>query len=517
MLRSTFVLICLGLICPSLANAQPNFRFFEPVNPPRSIQVMVHRGMAMMAPENSRAAIGKCAEDYCEWAEIDVRLTKDGQHVVIHNGTVNTTTNGKGPVSELTLEEIKKLDAGAWFAARFAGTEILTLREALEIAKGKINLYLDCKQIDPKRLVEDVVATGMENQVIIYDTPAILAEVKAFSKGTVPVMAKYRQTVDFDKFVREVAPAAVEIDAEEVTSEVCQKFHAAGIKVQAQVLGPLRDRPEVWGKVIDAGVDWLQTDDPAGLLFFHVRRLVKQFPVMIALHRGASRYAPENSLPAIREAARLGADFAEIDIRTSKDGKTVLIHDNTVNRTTNGKGSVKELTFDELTALSCGAWFRNQLNDLRVPSFDEGLANYGSQMGAYLDAKDVAPDVLSAMIKKYDLTLRHVVYQSLEYCDRLKKLDPTVRTMPPLKRFEDIARVAAIGAYAVDASWSALSAETIAECHRNGIKVFSDALGANENVEQYTKAIGWGIDCIQTDHPLRVLRAIELLSSKSRN
>ena len=157
------------------------------------------------------------------------------------------------------------------------------------------------------------------------------------------------------------------------------------------------------------------------------------------------------------------------------------------------------------------AWFRNQLRDLRVPSFDAGLANYGPRMGAYLDAKDVAPAVLSEMIKKYDLTQRHVVYQSLEYCDRLKKLDPTVRTMPPLKRFEDVARVAAIGAYAVDASWSALSAETIAECHRNGIKVFSDALGPNEKVEQYTKAIGWGIDCIQTDHPLRVLRAIELL------
>ena len=83
--------------------------------------------------------------------------------------------------------------------------------------------------------------------------------------------------------------------------------------------------------------------------------------------------------------------------------------------------------------------------------------------------------------------------------------------MPPLKRPEDLDSVAATKPYAVDAGWKILSKELIADCHRHGIKVFSDALGSNETVEHYLKAIEWGIDCIQTDHPLRVLRAIELV------
>ena len=511
MLDQMIRVLLLSLLVPSLASAQPRFSFFEPVNPPRAVQVIVHRGLAVAAPENSAAAIEMCVQDYCEWVEIDVRLTKDGQHVIVHNDTVDATTNGTGRVSELPLAELQQLDAGSWFAPRFAKSRLLSLPEALALAKGKVNLYLDCKQIDPKRLVDDVIAAGMERQVIVYDSPAVLTQVRELSSGRVPGMTKYRPSMDFDAFVKDVAPAAVEIDANEVTTELCQKFHAAGIKVQAKVLGQEWDQPKVWSQVIEAGVDWLQTDDPAGVLFFNARRLRPKFPVMIALHRGASRYAPENTIPAIRQAARLGADFAEIDIRTTKDGQTILMHDGTVNRTTSGKGAVSELLFEDAIRLPAGLWFGKPFREIHVPSFEAGLLEFGDQMGAYLDAKAIAPEALLAAIRAHRLSDRHVVFQSVAYCETLRKLDPTVRTMPPLKRPEDLDSVAATKPYAVDAGWKILSKELIADCHRHGIKVFSDALGSNETVEHYLKAIEWGIDCIQTDHPLRVLRAIELV------
>src|ERR1041385_8623410 len=60
------------------------FSFFEPIQPPRPFQVMVHRGAANQAPENTRPALQRCIEDGFEWAEVDVRLTKDGQHVLSH-------------------------------------------------------------------------------------------------------------------------------------------------------------------------------------------------------------------------------------------------------------------------------------------------------------------------------------------------------------------------------------------------------------------------------------------------
>lgn len=509
-MRCPSTIVALLFFTPAFADAQLNFRFYEPVTPPRAIQLMVHRGLSVSAPENSALAIDSCARDYCEWAEIDVRLSKDGTHVIIHDDSVTSTTDGSGRVADLTLDELKRLDAGSWFAKRFAGNRILTLSEALEVAKGKVNLYLDCKQINPKALVEEIIAREMQSQVVVYANPDVLSQVKAAANGTVAGMTKYRPTMGFDGFVKEVAPAAVEIDADEVTPELCKRFHTAGIKVQVKVLGEKWDNPVVWGKAIDSGADWLQTDDPAGIRFFDVRRRIGKFPVMIACHRGANRYAPENTLPAIRDAARLGVDFAEIDIRTTKDGRTILMHDGTVNRTTNGTGNVREFLFDDVTGLSAGEWFGGRFKDTRVPSFDEALKEFGPTMGGYLDAKDIAPELLIEAIRKYGFSDRHVVYQSAQYCGRLRKLDPTVRTLPPLRRVEQLDAVAAIQPYGVDAAWSSLSEEMIAECHRRGIKVFSDALGQNETVEQYGKAIGWGIDCIQTDHPLRVLRAIEL-------
>jgi glycerophosphoryl diester phosphodiesterase len=503
------------LIASSPALAQPNFRFFEPVDPPRKTQVMVHRGMATAAPENSATAIEMCARDYCEWAEIDVRLTKDGRHVVIHNDSVDGTTNGTGRVADLTLDELKKLDAGAWFAKRFAGRQLLTLPEALAVAKGKINLYLDCKRIDPKLLVEEVTAARMERQVIVYANPKVLAEVRAASKGSVPGMTKYHpKTMPFADFVRDVAPAAVEIDAGELTAELCQQFHAAGIKVEAKVLGEKWDNPQTWGQVIAAGADWLQTDEPAAVLFFHARRTLGTFPVKISAHRGANRYAPENTVPSIRGAARIGVDFAEVDIRTTKDGKHVLLHDGTLNRTTEGKGPVRQVTFEEATKLSAGTWFGKPFRETRVPSFEEGLTALGDKCGMYLDSKDIAPEALIAAIHKYHLEDRHVVYQSVGFCDNIRKMDPQVRTLPPLRKLEQLDAVAAIKPYGVDAQWTILSNDMIAKCHEKGIQVFSDALGANESVEKYRQAMDWGIDCIQTDYPLRVLRAIELRAAK---
>ena len=73
------------LIAIPVAALAADFKFFEPLNPPRPFQVMVHRGEADQAPENTRPALQRCVEDLFEWAEVDVRLTKDHQHVLCHD------------------------------------------------------------------------------------------------------------------------------------------------------------------------------------------------------------------------------------------------------------------------------------------------------------------------------------------------------------------------------------------------------------------------------------------------
>jgi glycerophosphoryl diester phosphodiesterase len=172
------------------------------------------------------------------------------------------------------------------------------------------------------------------------------------------------------------------------------------------------------------------------------------------------------------------------------------------------------LTFEQTQQFSAGSRFSNAFRDSRLPTLDAGLSALGKTTGVYLDAKDIAPESLLAEIHKHRLEDRHVVYQSTAYCARLRKLDPRVRILPPLRSLEQLEDVAAVKPFGVDVRWSLLSQELIARCHQKGILVFSDALGFNESVDKYRAALRWGIDCIQTDHPLRVLRAIELMAAR---
>lgn len=95
--------------------------------------VCAHRGDVKHAPENTIPAIKSAVEKGVHMIEFDVRMTKDGHLVLMHDETVNRTTNGKGKVSELISEEIYKLDAGSWFSESFKGTKVPSLAEAMSV------------------------------------------------------------------------------------------------------------------------------------------------------------------------------------------------------------------------------------------------------------------------------------------------------------------------------------------------------------------------------------------------
>ncbi|AJR05787.1 glycerophosphoryl diester phosphodiesterase [Photobacterium gaetbulicola] len=121
-----------------------------------------HRGAAALAPENTIASINKAAEAGVKWVEIDTQLSADGIPVVIHDETVNRCTDGKGRIADLTLAQLKRLDAGSWFHPSYANERIPTLVEALDACLSLgLTLNLELKvhhdeQIEP--LVNSVVA-----------------------------------------------------------------------------------------------------------------------------------------------------------------------------------------------------------------------------------------------------------------------------------------------------------------------------------------------------------------------
>src|ERR1700683_1897805 len=110
--------------------------------------------------------------------------------------------------------------------------------------------------------------------------------------------------------------------------------------------------------------------------------------VLTSAHRGEHAHHPENSLPAIQGAIDAGIDFVELDVRTTSDGQLVLMHDPTVDRMTDGKGKVKDMTLAEIKKLDLGVRFPGQFPNLRVPTFDEVLELCKGKIGIYVDTKD---------------------------------------------------------------------------------------------------------------------------------
>ncbi|WP_020401917.1 glycerophosphodiester phosphodiesterase [Gracilimonas tropica] len=107
--------------------------------------VIAHRGASAYYPENTMSAFKAALEMGAEMIEADVSLSKDGVPVVIHDEELRRTTNGSGLVSDHTVEELKRLDAGAWFGQAHAGEQIPTLEELLTLATGKIALNIEIK------------------------------------------------------------------------------------------------------------------------------------------------------------------------------------------------------------------------------------------------------------------------------------------------------------------------------------------------------------------------------------
>ena len=113
----------------------------------RSVRrIIAHRGSRADRPENTRAAYERAIQAGATAIETDVTVSRDGRLVVMHDGTVDRTTNGSGPVDGLKLAELKRLDAGSWFHPRFKNERVLTLREVLELCKGRVGVVVDSKE-----------------------------------------------------------------------------------------------------------------------------------------------------------------------------------------------------------------------------------------------------------------------------------------------------------------------------------------------------------------------------------
>lgn len=180
--------------------------------------VIAHRGGSAYSPENTMSAFRKAVSMKAEMIELDVLLSKDGVPVVIHDATVDRTTNTKGTVSDFTLAELRKMDAGSWFDEKFKGEKIPTLEEVLQFAKDKIAVNIEIKT----EAVTDSVKNGIVEKCLKIVGKAGVKNQVIFSSFD------YRALNHLEELAPEMPKAMLyekSQSGEKLPSELVQEYH----------------------------------------------------------------------------------------------------------------------------------------------------------------------------------------------------------------------------------------------------------------------------------------------------
>ncbi len=227
--------------------------------------VVCHRGDHTQAPENTLEAFSNAIKDGADFVEIDLRTTVDSQLVIMHDATVDRMTDGKGFVKDLTFDAIRKLKVKG-------GAPVPTFGEVLELCKDKINIYLDFKNADPAQAYKEILAAGMEKQVVVY----LNAEQQYYkwraAAPDMPLMVSLPGSIKKDTTAMKdfLGKARVEIldgDYNEYTADMVTVANRLGYLVLPDIEGP-KESPELWSIPIGMGVRALQTDHPADLIHY---------------------------------------------------------------------------------------------------------------------------------------------------------------------------------------------------------------------------------------------------------
>jgi len=245
--------------------------------------------------------------------------------------------------------------------------------------------------------------------------------------------------------------------------------------------------------------------------------LQEKSTMQISAHRGNASSAPENTLAAFKNALKAGAHFIEVDVRTTKDGILMIMHDANLERTTNGKGAFKLYDAKYLKTLSAGKGYADSFENEKIPTLEESCQliyewnlTHKAKTFFYIDAKDVEPKPLLSILRKYNLEANSVFYGSDDFLHRLKMEFEGAKLLPALKNpNEIIEKFNKLKPFAFDASWLSLTKEMVDEIHRLGVKVFTDLLGPLDTEINYMKARDMGLDLIQTDRILAVQKIVK--------
>lgn len=224
-------------------------------------QITSHRGNSSAAPENTLPAVQSAIDELADYAEIDIQETKDGVLVLMHDKTLYRTTRNTAHVYDLTYDEIESLDAGSWFRSEFAGTKVPTLREVLELCKGKIKLNIEVKITGhestlTEQLLSLIDEFEFEQQCVITSTNTnILKQIKEQNSN---LKTGYIISVAYGNFYDKDYIDFFSMKSTFVTERIVQQAHALGKEVHVWTVNSKSELT----RVKELGVDSVITDYP---------------------------------------------------------------------------------------------------------------------------------------------------------------------------------------------------------------------------------------------------------------
>jgi glycerophosphoryl diester phosphodiesterase len=227
-------------------------------------------------------------------------------------------------------------------------------------------------------------------------------------------------------------------------------------------------------------------------------------------HRGASGYAPENTFAAFRRALAMGVAFIETDLQLSRDARLVAIHDATVNRTTNGQGTVHDMTLAELRRLDAGSWFGSEFSGERIPTIEE-ILQFAKKHDVvfYLEMKPSGSwggehALISALRDSGEIARTVVISFDAGILAGVRKIEPTLMTgfLFDGQIEKPLEKALEIGARQVAVRGDLVTARLLKEARERDLQVVCWTVNQPAHLRLLAEA---GVDGIMSDYPDRLV------------
>ncbi|MBY7102259.1 glycerophosphodiester phosphodiesterase [Bacillus sp. 6YEL31] len=248
-------------------------------------------------------------------------------------------------------------------------------------------------------------------------------------------------------------------------------------------------------------------------------------------HRGASAYAPEHTIAAYKLGQQLKGDYIEIDLQMTKDGHLLAMHDETVNRTTNGKGLVKEHTLEEMKQLNLGSFFnekypnlaKKEFENAKVPKLKEIIEMFGHNANYYIETK--SPDEYPGMeeklleiIKYYQISDKVIIQsfseESLQKIHSLHANIPLVQLLSYQKSVQlNELEIEKYKTYCIGLgmNYKYIDSAYVKKIKKHGLEVHPFTV---DNEKDMKKLLSWGVDGMFTNYPDRLHSILDLKNHK---